>query len=340
MSRIAVTKAFQRVWVGAQIALCVLAGGCTTARTKVPEGVNIIREGTWPDGPQFDRVLIIVLENQSYLDALADPYLKDLAENKGVSFPKFFGLYHPSYANYISMICGTEVTTNGDNQKDFSQPTIADLRDTRGKGITWKNYAEGYPGGPGKAFDGSAYGRYVRKHVPFASFRRQASWGQDATRIVSDDQFDRDVLAGDLPQYMFYSPDLDHDGHDPVSNPKEGLRKSTTWLRDFLDRRFPQSIRDHHRVLTIITYDEAAGSDASNQIYTVFLGNMLKSPGEIPQDVLRRGYDHFSVLRTIEANFGLGTLGEGDGSRGPILGIWKDAPATSPTALSHSPVQH
>ena len=33
---------------------------------------------------------------------------------------------------------------------------------------------------------------------------------------------------------MFYSPNLDDDGHDPMSNPQEGLKKASDWLRVFL----------------------------------------------------------------------------------------------------------
>jgi hypothetical protein len=33
---------------------------------------------------------------------------------------------------------------------------------------------------------------------------------------------------------MFYSPNLDDDGHDPMSNPQEGLKKASDWLRAFL----------------------------------------------------------------------------------------------------------
>src|SRR4051812_7406521 len=101
--RIVATTAVRNAWLAALLALCFLSGGCVTTRTKVPADVHIVSDGAWRGGLQFDHVLIIVLENQSYKDALADPYLRELAE-KGVSFKNFFGLYHPSYPNYISMI--------------------------------------------------------------------------------------------------------------------------------------------------------------------------------------------------------------------------------------------
>ena len=46
--------------------------------------------------------------------------------------------------------------------------------------------------------------------------------------------FIADPQKNPLPEYMFYSPNLDDDGHDPKSNPQEGLKKAADWLRVFL----------------------------------------------------------------------------------------------------------
>jgi len=50
---------------------------------------------------------------------------------------------------------------------------------------------------------------------------------------------------------------------------------------------------------------------------------MVKPSAEIPPDVRGRTYDHFNVLRTIEQNFGVGQLGDGDGRATPISDIWR-----------------
>jgi hypothetical protein len=89
----------------------------------------------------FDRVLIIVLENQSYVSAIKDKYLKLLSE-EGTEFTDFRGVAHPSYPNYLAMISGSTFGLHGlfgDYQKDFPDDpqhrTIADLMD-------WKNGSE------------------------------------------------------------------------------------------------------------------------------------------------------------------------------------------------------
>ena len=73
------------------------------------------------------------------------------------------------------------------------------------------------------------------------------------------------------------------------------------------------------RTLVIVTFDESEGNNKPERIYTVFLGAMVK-----PQEVTA-AYNHYSVLRTIEDNFGLDPIHKksGDGTASVITGIWK-----------------
>ena len=291
-----------------------------------------------PPPKHFDHVLIVVLENQSYESAMKNDLLKSLA-GKGASFTNFGNLYHYSYPNYLAMISGSDFGTHSpqllsDRQKNFpddaAHRTIADL-------LKWKNYAEDYPAGAGKPFLGDRNGRYVRKHVPFLSFRSvqnksfQNVVGVDThnpnNAFVTDiGSFIADPQAHPLPEYMYYSPNLDDDGHDPTSNPEAGLKKSGDWLRTFLttwlhfsDTAWVPTDEQLKRTLVIVTYDESEGNSKPERIYTVFLGSMIK-----PQEVTAP-YNHYSVLRTIEDNFSLDPIhaDSGDGAAQVITGIWK-----------------
>jgi phosphatidylinositol-3-phosphatase len=73
------------------------------------------------------------------------------------------------------------------------------------------------------------------------------------------------------------------------------------------------------RTLVIVTFDESEGNGRPERIYTVFLGDTVK-----PQEVTA-AYNHYSVLRTIEDNFGLEPLhrNSGDGTASIITGVWK-----------------
>jgi len=50
---------------------------------------------------------------------------------------------------------------------------------------------------------------------------------------------------------------------------------------------------------------------------------MVKEGSQQDPKVLDRHYTHYSVLRTIEDNFGLEPLAEGDRNAEPITDIWK-----------------
>ncbi len=269
----------------------------------------------------FERVLLIVLENQDYKDAISNRYLRELAK-QGASFTNFHGLFHPSYSNYLALVAGKEILTHFDQQKDLNECTVADL--LKSKGLTWKNYAQGYPPQidtnvyPDRCVKDHFIGKYARKHVPFMSFIPIQN--SQCGNIVSASQFDDDLLKNNaLPHYAFYTPDMDNDGHDGgVVNKAKGLDDAAQWLERFLEPLL-KNRNLMKGTLIVVTFDEShdQARDAGNHIYTVFLGDMVE-PTPIPDN-----YNHYNVLRTIEENFGLCFLGEGDGGAKPITGVWR-----------------
>jgi len=266
---------------------------------------------------RFERVLVIVLENQDYKDAIADDYLLDLA-TQGANFTNFHGLFHPSYSNYLAMVAGKTIVTHFDQQRDLkNECTIADL--LVAKGLDWKNYAQGYPAKdelkayPNHCATDHRIGKYARKHVPFMSFSPIQEDEKKCGHIVSDSQFREDLKDNTLPPYAFYTPDMDNDGHDT------DLKFASKWLERFLE-----PLRKNQAFMTgtliVVTFDESddLSPEAANHIYTVFLGDMVEPKKEVPDN-----YNHYNVLRTIEENFGLCPLGEGDGGAKPITDVWK-----------------
>ena len=251
----------------------------------------------------FDHVLTVVLENQDYDKAKG--CLSDLVKTYGGrSFGKSWGLFHHSYTNYLAMVGGQlfpEVSKlNSDQKVDLAEPSIADT--LTAKGLTWKNYAENYPG-PCK--DDTTL--YAQRHVPFLSF---VSVRKHGLQVVDAADFSHDVSRADFPRYAFYSPNKKNDGHD------SSLATACGWVTKFLKGIPAERWND---TLVIVTFDEAAGDEASNNhIATVFLGKLVKNaPEEIQQP-----YNHYNVLRTIEDNFGLKPLADGDCAALPITGIW------------------
>ena len=277
----------------------------------------------------FDRVLIIVLENTDYERAIQDPSLAALA-SQGASFTNFHALFHPSYPNYLAMIAGTDFGLHrrgsylGDRQMNFPNDafhkTIADR--LTAAGLEFKQYAEELPPGTCPWNISGLHitdkrGNYARRHVPYLSFREiQEKWCDHVIAVDSskaNNYFAQDAKKG-LVAYSFYTPNMNHDGHDT------NAQVAGAWVKKFLDETFPEKLRNG--TLVVITFDESGGNE-DNRIYTVFLGDMVKPANQQDPAALGKHYTHYSVLRTIEDNFGLEPLTANDREAPPITGIWK-----------------
>ena len=299
--------------------------------TKSPEGKKEEAEhaAARARAHHFDRVLIIVLENVDYELAIQDKNLAALA-SQGASFTNFHALFHPSYPNYLAMVAGRDFGTHNrlrylaDNQVNFPDDpehrTIADRLIT--SGLDFKQYAEELPQGTcpwnlSSQHVAQRRGNYVRRHVPFLSFRRvQQKWCDRVIRVDSanaKNSFVQDANKG-LVAYSFYTPNMVHDGHDT------SVTVAGAWVTKFLDETFPQKLRTG--TLVVVTFDESGGN-LDNRIYTLFLGDMVKPANQQDPAALGRHYTHYSVLRTIEDNFGLEPLTANDRNTPPITDVWK-----------------
>src|SRR6202171_3585458 len=198
----------------------------------------------------FDRVLIIVLENVDYEVAVQDKNLAAVAEH-GASFANFHALFHPSYPNYLAMVAGTDFGVRrrrgrylADMQVNFPNDalhkTIADR--LIAADLDFKQYVEELPEGTcpwnmSGQHVSDKRGNYVRRHVPFLSFREvQEKWCDRVVRVdsgKSDNFFAQDAKKG-LVAYSFYSPNMNHDGHDT------SVQVAGAWVKKFLDDTFPE----------------------------------------------------------------------------------------------------
>ena len=107
---------------------------------------------------------------------------------------------------------------------------------------------------------------------------------------------------------------MNHDGHNTSS------QVAGTWVKKFLDDTFSPKLRQG--TLVVVTFDESGGN-SDNRIYTLFLGDMVKAANQQDPGALAKPYTHYSVLRTIEDNFGLEPLTANDRNASPITDIWK-----------------
>ena len=245
-------------------------------------------------GKYFDRIFLIIFENQGYNDVVQNQDFKNFAD-KGLLLTQFYARTHPSQPNYITILAGETMGVSDDNNHDVDATNIVDLLEA--KDVSWRSYNENYPG---DCYTGSKSGKYARKHTPFISFLNIQTDSLRCSKIVSSEQLDTDLSDPEnLPQFLFYTPNLNNDGHDT------NLLTAGKFLTSFFDSRldkFPSN------TLLIVTWDEGEGADkTSNHIYTALAGSM------IPKGTTdNTNYGMASFTRLIEENWDLGSLGRGD----------------------------
>lgn len=256
-------------------------------------------------GRHFDRVIYVVFENENYNEIIRQPFFRQLAE-KGFNFTQFYAETHPSQGNYIAMVAGSTHGVPDDKNYDLDVPHILDLLER--KGLTWKVYAEGYPGG---CFTGAHFKGYNRKHNPFISFLNVQKNSNRCSNIVAADEFAQDIKNGELPNYVFYIPDNKNSGHDT------GVAYADRWYRNAFEGLFNDE-KFMRRTVIVTTFDEG-GLFSKNQTYTSLLG-----PDVAPLQYSQKA-NHYSLLKMIEDNWQLGDLGQEDKKALSIPEIWKNS---------------
>ncbi|MDE2491050.1 MAG: acid phosphatase [Elusimicrobia bacterium] len=254
-------------------------------------------------GPSFRKVVVVMLENTGYDRAAAQPFLSSLA-SRGALLTDLSAETHPSQPNYVALVAGSTLGVRSDSPVTLDARHLGDLLEAAGK--TWRVYAEDYPG---NCFLGAQSGLYVRKHVPFLSFRDVQDDSSRCANVTDASSFASDLQGGSLPDFSLFVPNLDDDGHDT------GVAVADQWLSSTFGPLLgaPAFSQD---TLLIVTFDEGTRSD--NRVYTVLYG-----AGVAPGSTSDAAYSHYSLLRTIEDGLGLGDLGQGDASAAPVSGVWR-----------------
>ena len=221
----------------------------------------------------------------------------------------------------------------------FSPRSIADQLVARNK--SWKSYQESLPAVEPGVFgvnysDGefsslspvSVFGPgpiqklYAVKHNPFAYFQNIELGGNDDLSLGRVVDFDGpDGLWADLnshertPNFSFIVPNQCHDMHGFVSGGTPICSANTAAESGFLilqgDAELAKLVNgikasaawQHGRNAIVVVWDENDYSNAANHVVFLVETNYAANGA-----VSNTPYDHFSLLRTLEAGFGLPCL--------------------------------
>jgi phospholipase C len=271
--------------------LCLIAvGACaTTQAAHVPATTPVAAPTSAPTAsppasptPSARHVFLIVMENRSYDQALAGGYTATLANRYAVA-TDYHGVSHPSLPNYLAMTSGSTWGVADDGWHPLPKGGLGSQ--LAAGGISWRAYMEGMS----RTCMSSPY-PYALKHDPFAYYG--ASCPKEVVPFTS---FAADMAGGDVPDFVWITPGLCHDGHDCSTGVAD------QWLAQVVPQIEATDAWKSDGLL-VITWDE--GEDSANHILTLFI-----QPGGT-HETSSHAYDHYSLLATIEDRFGLARLGQ------------------------------
>eukprot|EP00456_Euglypha_rotunda_P052219 TRINITY_DN42094_c0_g1_i3.p1 TRINITY_DN42094_c0_g1~~TRINITY_DN42094_c0_g1_i3.p1 ORF type:complete len:277 (+),score=28.57 TRINITY_DN42094_c0_g1_i3:64-894(+) len=255
---------------------------------------------SWP------KFFIMMFENHGYDQVLSNPGWSGIIQNS-LLLTSYYAVTHPSQPNYIAQAAGSYFNISTDNNVNLPYKNLVDLLDSHGH--SWMAYQEDYTpqlNGDCNTIMGS--GKYRRRHNPWMSFTDITGNLTRCQRIVNETVFESHVKANQLPEFSYYTPDIDNDSHN------RDLDFSSNYLQNWLKTwyaPYPNSWKD---VLFMITFDEDEKAE-NNHIVAFFL-NQCVSPG-----TQGGNYTQYSVTRWVETNWNLGSLGTNDA----IASAWNDA---------------
>lgn len=231
--------------------------------------------------PAPPHIFVIVMENRSYSQAIASKYVSTLAAQYAIA-TNYRGVSHPSLPNYLALTSGT---TWGITDDGFHALPAGGLgAQLTGAGIEWRAYMEGMSNG---CFH-SPY-PYALKHNPFAYYGSACP-----AQVVPFTQFASD-MAGSVPQFVWITPNLCHDGHDCSS------AVADAWLSQTVPTILNSNAWQDGGML-VITWDE--GEDSANSVLT-----LIVRPDPVTHKSAK-AYNHYSLLATIEDLLGVARLGQ------------------------------
>jgi len=275
------------------------------------------------------------------------PNINALANRYGLA-TNYFGVTHPSEPNYVANIGGSYFGIQDDNQfyctpalattdpncagttvdHTVSAQSLADQLTAAGK--TWKGYFQNLPyvdpshvvaSGPNAngpytfKWPSNTDALYASKHNPFVNFTgTQGALSQ----MVPDNQLGLDLLTRHLPNYSLVVPDQCHDMHGTggCSDTNGLIQAGDQYVGTTVSEVMASPTWKEGNNAIVITWDEDDFSDqgqpgtgccgadpGGGHVVTIVITN--HGAGHVTDNT---AYNHYALLRTFEAAFGLPCL--------------------------------
>jgi YVTN family beta-propeller protein len=279
--------------------------------------------------PRYQHVFLFYFENEDLGAVLGNtkqaPFLNSLVPHSSV-LANFFAEEHPSDANYLALAGGSAFGVpltdplELNPQYTIHARNIGDLISARHE--TWKTYPQSANG----PCDDTVHKYYWNDDQPmtyFADVRGRPAYC--AAHLLPLPALRTDLAsAATTPNFAWPAPD------DCADMEGCGIKAGDQFLQAELGAIMRSPAWRTQRSLAIITFDED-GYDhehPAQRVLTLMLGSGVRQGY-----VSHVRYTHYSLLRTIEAALGLGTLTRNDRYAQPVNDVFSPGPAAPAPAV-------
>jgi hypothetical protein len=304
-------RSIKSVAIGAAVALAAAMAPVAVASAASPI-------------PSYNHVFLILDENLSFSQVIGSPdapEINALANDYGIA-THYTGVGDPSEPNYVGMLGGSTFGISDDNPYFWpahteNQPNL--LSQLEGAGLTWKAYLQGIPyaGYRGYCYPAKCLGipdadsLYRSKHNGIVNFANMQTPAEFAKQVPFT-QLATDLTSGNVPNFSYIVPDECHDIHGAppfcTDNGKAGS-VNQNWLiatgdavvGNIVNEITSSPVWETGNNAIVLTSDE--GNNTRQTVATVVVTN--HGPRGIKDGT---GFDHFSLLASLEDAFGLGCL--------------------------------
>ncbi len=262
-----------------------------------------------PSVPRYQHVFLFYFENEDYSDVIGNvkqaPYLNSLRKD-GATLADFYAEAHPSDANYLAFAGGSTFGVPLDDPEEenpqytINARNVGDLVDAAHE--TWKTYTQSANG----PCDDTVHDYYWNDDQPmlyFADVRDRPAYC--AAHVVPLEELGQDLkTTATTPNFAWVAP------NDCTDMEGCGIAAGDAFVKTELTQIMNSPAWRTQRSLAIITFDE---DDNDNQHPAQRVPTLV-----IASQGVRNGYTdptrytHYSMLRTVEAALGLGTLTAND----------------------------
>ncbi|HET9029924.1 MAG TPA: alkaline phosphatase family protein [Candidatus Aquilonibacter sp.] len=267
-----------------------------------------------PEVPRYDHIFVVVDENKdlhTVVGSRAAPRINALAAQYGLA-THYDAVAHPSEPNYVAIVGGDTFGIRNDGsfvKNAVDAPSLATQLDAAH--LSWKGYYESIPQ-PGSLATFSGF--YASKHSGFLNFVSVQHDPNRAQHLVGFDALVRDIADNALPSFALIIPNLCNDMHGawgvhvPVSCwpvPGGGLvkRGDATFgtIADELMKSRAWTGKERTAIVLVFDEDDGDGREGGGgRVPAIVITN--HGPRHLVDPT---PYTHYSLLRTIEAAFGL-----------------------------------